>query len=115
MALIYFKLIGGLEDWCAIAESVKGSSDYRVLRDGVLFTVVQQFGNLEHTLIFWNQHQVFGSEFSFVEAMTPVRFERAGTSPSWHAPAFFFMKPHGAQGVAGYAFGIEVRDWWWEG
>jgi hypothetical protein len=38
---IAFRLIGSPEEWHSIAESVKSCADYRVLRDGVLFTVLQ--------------------------------------------------------------------------
>jgi hypothetical protein len=110
-----FKLIGSLEEWRSILESVASSTGYRALRDGVRFTVVQQFENCNQPLIFWNQHQLFTSEFSFSEVMTPIQFERATHPADCHLPACFFMKPWAPIGpVAAYSFGIEVRDWWWE-
>jgi hypothetical protein len=82
----------------------------------VLFTVVQQSEDFERTVIFWNQRQAFGSEFSFSEDMTPIQFEQT-TEPNptgWLTPPpRFFMRSSGVKGVPGYRFGIEVRDWWW--
>jgi hypothetical protein len=109
-----FRLVGSPEEWRSIAESVRSSADYHVLQDGVLFTVVQQSEDFERTLIFWNQHQAFGSEFSFGEDMTPIQFVRTTDPSGRHPPAIFFMKPWGTQGVAGYSLGIEVEAWWWE-
>jgi len=109
-----FKLIESPEEWRSIAESLKSATGYRVLRDGVSFTVVQQSADFERTVIFWNQHQAFGSEFSFSEDMTPIQFERSTDPEGWHVPARFFMRPSGASGEAGYTLGIVVRDWWWE-
>ncbi len=97
-----FKLISSAEEWRTIREFVESSTNYNVLRDGVLFTVVQQGGgkatlpafhremhvawqevgdfdagmNERHPpLIFWNQHRVFGAEFRFREDMTPIQIE----------------------------------------
>jgi len=85
-----------------------------VLRDGVLFTVVQLSDDFGQTLIYWNQHQVFGSEFRFIEDMTPIQFERADPMGG-HLPAYLFMKPSSREpGVVGYTLGIEARDWFWE-
>jgi hypothetical protein len=96
------KLVSGPEEWRSIRESVSSSTSYSVLRDGLLFTVVQQGGgkaglpafhremdvawqevedfdagmNERHPpLIFWNQRRVFGAEFLFREDMTPIQFE----------------------------------------
>jgi len=106
-----FKLISSVEEWRSVLQSA--STDYCVLRDGVLFTVVQESEDFEHTLIFWNQHQAFGSEFRFMEDMTPIQFKRMDPMGG-HLPARFFMKPWAAGLLAGYSLGIEVRDWWWE-
>ena len=38
------KLIGSLEEWDTIAQSLKSAAGYHALRDAVLFTVVQQGG-----------------------------------------------------------------------
>lgn len=120
------KLISSPEEWRSIAESVRSSTGYHVLRDGVLFTVVQQgggraalpefnrrihvgwqeTGDFEHALIFWNQHQTFGCEFRFGEDMTPIQFER--TEPidkllrRGPLPAIFFMGPHYAYTTSRY-------------
>lgn len=101
-----FNLIGSLDEWRSIQDSVGSSTDhYSVLRDGVQFTVVQQGGgkgplpafhseihigwqevgdfdagmNEGHPpLIFWNQHRVFGTEFRFSADMTPIQLDRSG-------------------------------------
>jgi hypothetical protein len=57
-----YKLISGPEEWQGVLELAKGLPDYRVLRDGVLFTVIQR------QLVYWNQHQGFGSEFRTSES-----------------------------------------------
>src|SRR5271157_1481466 len=89
-----YKLISSPEEWRTIQESATSSAGYNMLRDGVLFTVVQQDGekaplwafrtesdlgwrevrDLDHALIFWNQTREFGSEFRFAADLTPLQF-----------------------------------------
>lgn len=109
-----FKLISAPDEWGSILQSLRSSSDYNILRDDVLFTVVQQHENLEHTLIFWNQHQTFGSEFELIEDMAPIQFANADWYQRNIPPAFFIRPFTYERNVAGYSLGIKVRNWWWE-
>jgi hypothetical protein len=103
-----FALVGSPEEWRSIREAVRPCADYSVLRDGVLFTVLQHSEDWTQDLVFWNQHQSFGSELRFREDMSPIQFERKDPAGG-HIPAYLFMKPYGQ-----YNMGIEVRDWWWD-
>jgi hypothetical protein len=109
-----YQLIDGPEEWRAICKSVGASPNYNVLRDGILFTVVQQSEDFENTLIFWNQQQAFGSEFKFLDDMAEIKPEWQ-TQMGQHLLPRVFMKPFAGQPyMAGYSLGIEVHDWWWE-
>lgn len=109
-----YQLIDGPEEWRAICKSVEALPNYNVLRDGILFTVVQQSEDFKNTLIFWNLQRAFRSEFNLLEDMTEIKPEWQ-TRMGQHLPPRVFMKPFAGQPyIAGYSLGIEVRDWWWE-
>lgn len=65
--LLDFKLISKPEEWHTLRESFETlpSTEYRVLRSGFCFTIVNQSEDFERTLIYANHHQVFVSEVDF--------------------------------------------------
>ncbi len=68
--------------------------------------------DFRHMLIFWNQHQAFGSELRLHESMAPIQFERmVGGRAS--CPPTCSTRPSMYGGPAVYSLGIEVRDWYW--
>jgi hypothetical protein len=82
--------------------------------------------NDEHPpLIFWNQHQAFGTEFRFHEELIPIQLERIDLLGNPRTPIFFMVLhctyTENAQGpkyrpgvLGGFDFGIEVPTAWWE-
>jgi hypothetical protein len=120
-----FKLITGPEEWNSILESLEKSTDYSVLLNGLLFTVVQQSEDFDDSLIYVDGHKAFISEFRFSEDMAPLPAERPEGSGlvlqkrtdediEPDLTPRFFMKEGGPSGLAGYRLGIEVREKWWE-
>jgi len=113
LLLADFKLISKPEEWHAIQESFneKPSSEYRVLRDVLFFTVVDQAEDFERTSIYWNNHRCFVSNVKFEEDMEPIQVERESDVEFLRRSGVrFFMKV----GMDGYKLGIRVADWWWE-
>jgi len=62
-----FKLINKPEEWDEIEASFKDTPalEYRILRDGIFLTIVQQSEDFERTLIYWNNHRCFVSDVDF--------------------------------------------------
>ena len=75
--LMDFKLTSKPEDWQAIRKSFEESpsTEYRVLRNGICFTVVHQSEDFERTLIYLDNHQTFVSEVDLQEELEPIRIE----------------------------------------
>jgi hypothetical protein len=74
------------------------ANEYRVLRDGIFFTVLQQSEDFQEPgLIYWNGLHVFKSKPVFRGTMEPI------------TKADFFVATSGD----GYNLGIIVPYWWW--
>ncbi len=98
-AITDFKLIGEAEEWRVILEAFDElpSADYRVLRNGIYFTVAQQSEDLERTLIYSDNHRAFVSKVDFWELMTPIKLRREAQFSELQAyHVRFFMKFGGA-------------------
>ena len=111
--LIDFKLIDKPEEWHAIQKSFEGlpTTEYRVLRNGVCFTVVHQSEDFERTLIYSDNHRVFVSEIDFEEDAEPIRIERTNRFGEPNScDVRLLMKSSGD----GYNLGIRVPGRWWD-
>lgn len=111
--LIDFKLIDKPEEWHAIQKSFEGlpTTEYRVLRSGICFTVVHQSEDFERTLVYSDNHRAFVSEVDFEEDVEPIRVEH--TNPFGEpntCDVRLFMK----SGGHGYNLGIRVPGRWWD-
>jgi hypothetical protein len=114
-----FKLVSGHpEEWKAIRESLESSTEHRVLRDGLRFTVIRESEDLTHTMIYWNNYGTFLSEIRFYIDMSPIQ---APSDPSEDhpgppkcPPAEFFIRAGGSAKVAALCLGLRVPQRWWE-
>jgi hypothetical protein len=106
-----FRLIGSLDEWHSIQESVMSSVDPHILLVGVHFTVVQKSEDLKRTLIFSRGH--FQSRLDFQWDISPIQIEDSRRDLSYQR-AELFMKPARPPRVVGYDLGIRVPYWWWE-
>jgi hypothetical protein len=107
-----FHLIDKPEDWGETEKSFEAlpSTDYRVLRNGVRFTVVHQAEDSGRTVIYSDSNRVFVSRVDFLEKMEPLRIRHPQLPPTkYYEGPYFFVKST----KVGYALGIEVPDWWW--
>jgi len=109
-----FKLIKNPEEWHAIQNTFEElpSAEYRVLRNGVCFTVVHQSEDFERTLIYSDNWRTFFSEVDFEEEMRPIKIEEREQRLArlFEYYVRFLMK----SGDKGYNLGIIVPDWWWD-
>ena len=111
--LLDYKLIGKPEEWHAIQESFEElpATEYRLLRDGICFMVVQKSEDFERTLIYSEHHRSFASDINFEEAMKPIKLENEiDRTLQIEGYVRFFVR----SGLDGYELGIKVPDWWWE-
>ena len=111
--LIEFKLIDKPDAWHAIQKSLKDlpSSEYRVIRSGICFTVVHQSEDFERTLIYLDNHQTFVSEVDLQEDVEPLRIEstdRFGEPNKCDVHLFVRL------GGDGYNLGVRAPGWWWK-
>ena len=112
-----FKLIGTPEEWWSVRESLAQVSpgEYRVLRDGISFTVVEQSKDLAHALIFANGG--YRSRFEFEADMNPIQIEREDAFPHFSRSqriTLFMRSGFHPYSMAGYGLGMDVPAWWWE-
>lgn len=108
-----FKLIDKPEEWHAIQKSFEGlpTTEYRLLRNGIYFTVVHQSEDFERTLIYSGNHRVFVSEVDFEEDVEPLRIEHAnrfGEANKCDIRLIIKSRAHG------YDLGIRVPGRWWD-
>jgi hypothetical protein len=115
--LMDFKLTSKPEDWQAIRKSFEESpsTEYRVLRNGICFTVVHQSEDFERTLIYLDNHQTFVSEVDLQEELEPIRIEpedklerEFGRLNKSDVRLFVRF------GGDGYNLGIRVPRRWWD-
>lgn len=115
--LLDFKLISKPEEWHTLRESFETlpSTEYRVLRNGFCFTIVNQSEDFERTLIYANHHQAFVSEVDFQAELDGVRaepegeFDRAFRRLS-KSDVHVFLK----FGGEGCNLGLRVPSSWWD-
>jgi hypothetical protein len=111
--LLDFKLISKPEEWYSIQNGFESlpATEYRVLRDGIHYTTLQQSEDAERTLIYSYNHRVFVSDVDFEEDLEPIKLERPNPIRGLRSsPVSLFMK----FGSKGYDLGLRVPDWWWE-
>lgn len=108
-----FKLVNSPEEWRSIVESVDQSPAYHPLRDGILFSVVQQSEDAERILVYSHDHKGFLSEIRFREDIDPIKIRREDPAKfagfSEHERVFVFWRPSGG----GYALELYLPAWWW--
>jgi hypothetical protein len=99
-----FKLIGTTEEWPAIEIVVRQEplTEYLVLRSGIRFTILQEWADLQETLIYWDNDRRFVGEVNFGEEIKPIK--------TGHGDVLLVVRFQGD----GYALGIYVPIPWWE-
>jgi hypothetical protein len=110
------KLIHDAAEWDAIQTALKQLPwyQYRVLRSGILFTVIQE--SQDGTVIYRNDNEFFASSVYFRESLKPIHTLGAGqasSDPSVRGgnTVKFFTR----LGNDGYDLGFEFIDYnWWD-
>jgi hypothetical protein len=109
-----FHLTDKREEWHLIRRSIEEMpfTDYRVLLNGICFTVVNQSEDFERTLVYSNDRRSFASDVDFEEPMITIEREHGilADDPLFRRDdVLLFVK----SGWDGYNLGIIVPDWWW--
>ena len=113
LLLTDYKLLKNTHEWYSIQDNFTKLplEVYRVLRQGLYLSFVQQSNDFAQQLLYSYYHRDFFGQVDFKEPLTPVAIKQKKKDPIFgdtYTPHFFVKYR-----LDGYNLGITVPDWWW--